>query len=659
MKMIKYVFALVLMFIAFTFSGESYIYYLDNFSADFTSTTMYKPDYVSDEKMKSDLVKSAQENNVEVFTVKEEIKSNINMNITIYGTKEANNYLRKDLSIKERKYNSIFSGTVNVQYYDMKEIPNMSKVTDYFVIGNNENVEAFKVDLIDVYSGNHPRSGAGNNESKQNILIVWGIVCIVLLLFTYYDILFQKKESLVKITLGEKISKLVGKNILSDVLVFTGIFIVAYYCLSPFTHAMFHFRYSLFMFIIFIIINSLLYFSLYLYDVKEAFSNSKSSIRLLTVNYILKTLTLVLVIIVLSGSIALIVEGFNFYSQKDFFETHKDYSYVQFDYKMTGNNKVDEQLLNKGANIREQFYKENFNHAIQLVNISNNLALTAPAILANRNAVTYLRSKIPEIDNIKLQEKVYYMIPSKYAKDKSILQTTKEIYHFYNEGNTKSAPDDEVVVYDTNTDIVSIDELNFINRSKLRRNPIIILDNTNGEEMEITTETSLRKTAYAHDVMYLISKTNYHSFIKKHNLTDQIRIKTNVYDLYKYNWAIIKRGIIISSVLFALVLLLELMIIGLILRLEYEINAIELSIKKILGYTIWEKNKKIIIITLLATISSILIALIINFIFSISQAAYLLFGGLIILIIEVIFIVANITKIENSKIQKILKGGSL
>src|SRR5690625_3011671 len=166
-------------------------------------------------------------------------------------------------------------------------------------------------------------------------------------------------------------------------------------------------------------------------------------------------------------------------------------------------------------------------------------------------------------------------------------------------------------------------------------------------------------TSYAHDIMYLISDDEYQSFITKHNLIDEIHIKTNVYDLYTYNWSIIKRGIIISSVLLSLVLILELIIINLILRLEYEINSIELSIKKVLGYSTWEKNKRIIFITLSATVMSIMLSLIVHYIFAVSQASYLLYCCVIILIIYLIFIFFSIAKIEKSKIQNILKGGTL
>src|SRR5690625_3832083 len=317
------------------------------------------------------------------------------------------------------------------------------------------------------------------------------------------------------------------------------------------------------------------------------------------------------------------------------------------------------QLINKSANIREEFYKKYFNQSIQLVNVSDNLQINAPTILANRNSLSYLKNKIPQINENKLQEKVYYITPKKHASDRLLHETLKEIYRFYNNTEDKDDPENEIIIYDTHTNIISIDERDYMNRSKLLHNTTIIIDNTGSDTININTEKSFRRTSYAHDIMYLIYDDGYQPFITKHNLIDEINIKTNVYDLYTYNWSIIKRRIIISSVLLSLVLILELIIINLILRLEYEINSIELSIKKIFGYSTWEKNKRIIFITLSATVMSIILSLIVHYIFAISQASYLLYGGVIILIMELVFIFVNIAKIEKSKIQNILKGGTL
>ena len=101
------------------------------------------------------------------------------------------------------------------------------------------------------------------------------------------------------------------------------------------------------------------------------------------------------------------------------------------------------------------------------------------------------------------------------------------------------------------------------------------------------------------------------------------------------------------------------MIIASIIKLEYEVNAIELSIKKVLGHSIWQKNKKIISITLFSTVISVGIATISAQLFKWGSYHYLLIGGLVIIVSELLTITLFIRKIERTKIQKILKGGNI
>src|SRR5690625_7297540 len=100
MKRIKYIFSLVLFLITFSFIGESYIFYLDNFSEEFYKTTMYKPDYITDEKMKLDIKQSVKKHNVGVYAVKEKLKSSIHMNISIFGSSEPNKYRQDKQSLQ-------------------------------------------------------------------------------------------------------------------------------------------------------------------------------------------------------------------------------------------------------------------------------------------------------------------------------------------------------------------------------------------------------------------------------------------------------------------------------------------------------------------------------------------------------------------------------
>ena len=123
--------------------------------------------------------------------------------------------------------------------------------------------------------------------------------------------------------------------------------------------------------------------------------------------------------------------------------------------------------------------------------------------------------------------------------------------------------------------------------------------------------------------MYELTEKELQTFINDNNLESEIHSVTNVYENYIYHWTILKRSMCISIALCLLILFLEFIVIKYIIKLEYEANAIELSLKKILGYGLWEKNSRILILTLIASIVSIIFSSIIGIIFKISEAKFI------------------------------------
>ncbi|WP_243122771.1 DUF1430 domain-containing protein [Haloimpatiens lingqiaonensis] len=221
----------------------------------------------------------------------------------------------------------------------------------------------------------------------------------------------------------------------------------------------------------------------------------------------------------------------------------------------------------------------------------------------------------------------------------------------------------EVIYYDDNIHIVGIDEDN-VYGSDLIKNPVIIYNNMEVHRIKSENDDEYREPLNElDDVIYKISSNDdiykFNKFLEKYNLVGQNIYKINALEKYENMWKIAKRILYINLVFSILVLLLEIIVINWIIKMEYKINAIELSIKKIVGYSILEKNRKIIIMTVITTTMSILTAIILNIIMKTQKAYYLALGGVVILIFEVLIIIFNIQKVENCEIQKILKGGNL
>lgn len=663
MKKIKYIISFFIIFIGFLIIGESHVFYLDNFYTQYNNTTLYLQGNTTSEEMIADIVDSSNKNGVQVFTF---IRSHPSISLTeydIYGTPGAEKHINEISNIFEKKYRSLFLGNANFKFNNIRSIPNIKSQHDYYVIGSKEQVNKFKMDLIDKYAGNHPKQGYPDKESRNNTMAIWLLIISIILLLSYYDIIKQKKENVVRISMGERISKIILENVLLDSLVFIITFVIILSILSRYTYILFHFKISIIAFIILFCINGLLYLNLYFYDVKEAFSNSRSSKNLLSLNYVLKLVTTLITIFIISSNIALISQSYSLYKQKAFFDAHSDYYYIEFVYKPIENSNgiIDNGVFDKSASADAEFYREFFEefHVTSVKNITNFLGIKG--ISANRNARAYLSSKIDELNNVNLDKDFYFILPDKTKNKPEIINLLKSDIRakegtdfVYNYG---------VIYYHNNIDIVGIDE-DYIYGSDLVKNPAIVYNNMSGKQVRSqSSDKDSIKGDYLGDVMYRLSSEDafdkFNKFIVDHNLEDQFIQKNNVLEKYDNMWTIAKRALYINLVFSALVLLLEFIIINSIIRLEYEVNAIELSIKKVLGYSILEKNRKIIMLTIITTISSIIIAVIVAIILKTEEVYYLAFGGIGILVLELSVITFYIHKIENSKIQNILKGGNL
>ncbi|UZD44895.1 DUF1430 domain-containing protein [Peribacillus frigoritolerans] len=655
MKAIKYIISFCIIFVGMLIIGESQIFRLDNFYTEFDNTTLYLQPDTTDKEMVNDIFNSAGRNKVEVFTFKRSPRSTFLTEYNIYGTSGTEKYINENLNIFERKYTSLFLGNINFTFNDLENITGIKNVHDFYIIGSKEQVHQFKMDLIDKYAGNHPKEGYISNELRNTIVSIWLLITSIILLLSFYDVILQKKENLIKVSMGERISKIIWKNILLDSFVFVLLFTIVLYILSKYTDVFFRFDISLALFSILLFLNALLYLNLYFYNLKEVFSNVKGSKKLLSLNYSLKFVTAIITIFIISSNVALIFESYSLYKQKTFFEDHADYFYTRLEYhQMLNSDSSTDVGSNKSTIVQGKFYRGFFEKYDATLLASTDGLLNGKGIIANKNAFDYLSSEIKELKDLPLNKKIYVFLPEKLL-DTTTLDYIDLTLRFYF-GDNVTDDDYDVIYYNDNVDIISIDE-NYTYGSKLIENPIIVYNNGTANTLQMDDDSQV---TYATEIMYKISSNDeFNRFVEEHDLTDHIVTKTNVLENYENKWTIAKRVLYINFIFSILILFLEFIIISSIIKLEYEVNAIELSIKKIMGHSILGKNRKIILMTVITTILSILSAVIVALIIKLDDIYYLATGGIIILLLELTVILFFIRKIENAKIQKILKGGNI
>nr|WP_091014184.1 hypothetical protein [Paenibacillus amylolyticus] len=661
MKKIKYGISIIMILVGFLITGESYQLYLDNFETANYSTTLFlngSPNN-TEPKMVEDITKAAEQNDVQVYTVISNVQSMLLSERRIYGTSGAFQYIQEHLHVNERSYPSLLSGTKNVVFKTLNELPeneDLSNISQYYLIGSKDNIFNFKDSLNGIYAGNFPQEGY-ESSSKMNIFFVWSLISIVLLFLSYYDVILQKKESFIRISLGERTSSIVAKNIILDTFSYSLIFSASLLILQYYTNSFFYLIISVSIFSSMMFLNALLYSSLYFYNIKEALSDTISSKKLLTINYFLKTISVIITLTIVSSNIVVIVEGVHFYQQRSFFENHADYFYVKTQYAQTNeqdqNSSFEESLF-----VTETFYRKFFKDfdATQLVTSG---VFGKNVILSNQNNLSYLQEQIPELNQINTKKGLYLVLPEHMKDDTDIINQLKKNYQMIEQNGIEY--DYDIIYYGGNPKVIAIDEFS-LNGSFYINSPVIILNNIDWSQYVDSANASHFRWDFAHDILYKVSPDQLANFIAE-NTTETNRLYyqlTNALEKYEYQWNIIKRTLYLNIILTFLILFLEFVTITTILRLEYKVNAVELSVKKVLGYTLWQKNRKILLITLIPTILGIIAASVVQlFNDSGSYFIYLFFASLIILVLETFIILYYIRKLERTSVPKILKGGSL
>ncbi len=112
----------------------------------------------------------------------------------------------------------------------------------------------------------------------------------------------------------------------------------------------------------------------------------------------------------------------------------------------------------------------------------------------------------------------------------------------------------------------------------------------------------------------------------------------------------------LTALLSIFMIALECVMILFVLRLEYSFKAMEMVLKKTLGYSLFEREKVLVGLTLLLSLISCLLAMVIGQFLLIEIDVYFIGLSLFLTVIELIYIGYKTKQLEKLKMASILKG---
>lgn len=661
MKIIKTIVSLALIMIGFVLIGELSTEYLENFANDLPNTTLYFQYGIDHRDMKNDIMSAAGNHNVSFFVIQHDILGIRKKQITIYlNDQSVAEWLSKNKMIQEREYNSMFIGSIKVSFADYNDIAEgiLESNNYYYLIGAPNNIIEFKKSIIDKYAGNHPVFPKKNNAYRIMLSGTWCVVMGLSVLLTLIYIITRKKEAFIKIIYGENRVVLILKECMVDLLFICGGSLLTKFLLRDYTNTEFGEKFFYVAMICFAFVNSCMYIIFSQYKIKEVYNNMGIMVFAKYLLYTLKLLSLVMISLIITLNMVLIREAIVYISQEDFFDSFKDYFYINIGFipREDINGKITTNIEDD-ARIKELFYKSNYESFSPVIISSIGEFDKAEIVITNRNGFSYLQSEMRMFKGIEIGDDYYYILPERMRRNDEIIESLDlKLQNYFPDMNNIG---NRVRYYGDSAKIVCIDNLLLLN-SKTCKNPIIIVDNNicrNFDEKSITPNPFI--TTYDRDIMYKLNQEEYEDFIDKYGLNTEIHGVSNVYEIYQNGKSMMRRILKMSLSITVILLLLETIVLTTIIKVEFRLNAYELLLKKLFGYALWERYSKLVILSLIGVVfvESILFILALNL-----KSFSIVYGSILMVIIcflELAMIRNEINRVEKASVPLFLKGGQV
>lgn len=663
MKYIKILICILLISLGLVFQGEEYQSYINSLAEFYPMLCLqYDEVEINDvESVINDIVKKSEKYNVELFSECDESKSKTCKRHTLYiSDTSVKEKLYKDNYVREGTFGSFLSGDFSVSYKSFDDITDTKNIYSFNIIGTDENAYKFANAVMKKYDFFSYGSGYGNISNQESeVLFLWTAIGIIILSLTTFEIVSKKKEFSVRWCFGEKREKTVLINILSDIAVFIGLYLILGKLISYVTPCGFMYSRSLMILAAACMINTVFWTALLFLDIKNSIKGKEINRGSLVFGVLTKVFVSTIGMILLSDFLISSFAYASLYNQMDFFEENKNYSYVSlaFHNDYSGGTNRDRNEL--------KFYRNVFSKADARIqfNIGDTFGFGNGNVLYfNKNSEKYLFENL-KMEDFKLEDRTLYtFIPERYKTkltDTQIHDFNKTVTWLIDssDGLTYNY---ETVYYPDNIKLVAMGNGERKQASAIYKNPIVVLNTTDEtkNENEITGDVNI--TIANSYMMYDLSKINLDEELSAIGFDSSIDsvLKTNVFDEYNHTYSSISHDFIIEFVESIIAVLLIVMMQYVFIKSEMTYKAKEFAIKTSLGYTKTEKYWSVVLID----VAILIVSLIVGIVFGVAihtEYKYILSAFALITAIDFISIAFFINKVEKAKVVRLIKGAAL
>lgn len=490
-------------------------------------------------------------------------------------------------------------------------------------------------------------------STDVTVKVLWAAGILILLLMAWMDYCTRKKEWFVKMYYGYPEKRLILSEVAKEVCSYAFIFLVAYMLLHSYTELRFNTLFIVTVVLLFFVLDGLCNFlMIFLMDYKKALMKGIYSRTLLSFCYGFRMVTTFCCVLVLGQCMIQGLKLVPILKQATFYQQYQGYAHVQFVY-----GEIDQ---NEKRVMDNRFYLENsqtycITEWDDLVwNFQNNRGDETSIIYANAQAESQVVSLLPERENTN-QECVTIFLPEKFAPDHLTEEQMDSLRTLANTHCNLTDVQTEVYYGNIQTQVFIGSGADGNEDSRTVENPIIIYAPQKKYDQNMVEQSEIITLSNA---AVKITKQETASYVQQNPIvTDYIYV--DIWDAYQKRSASARRIFYAWLVVGGFVIIFDVMLMQNIIRIEHEMNALELSLKKIMGTPIFIRYKKMAQLTCIAFICGLFGSEILAVRLMGEWKIEIMCAGAILFFIEVVLSGWEIIKWEHTHLLKILKGGCI
>ena len=651
MKCVKFVITALLALFCFIMSSELYQLHLQMFSNQYFYIDIENEDR---NQVCSIVASAAEKYNEHVFAIERQNIDTFHSRLTIYADEDTRNILSREQDITEGEASSFFSGSTEVVLLPFADVANDGNVVRYYFTGSKDTVSSIRQNIYSQIATSYIHKDSVSVVDKL-IYGIWIILFGLILLLTWADIQFSKKSDFLKISMGSSVGKMILGKILIDAIFNAAIFGAVYVSLKSKLFLAYKLDFVFYALLIFFVLNSFLYITLIKVDYKEVIYGANINGKLLANTYLLQAVVVILTVVSLSSNLVAIRENEKELVPYDTIEQLGGYTSLS----ITPTESVLQSTEDVGK-LEASIYLEAYLQDKVLLSTFCAALGDEPIVVLNEVALNTVVSNAGMFQEDTESDFVVYIPENRYSEidsyDIEFAAATTASTFFGLESYSFEAREYyhvDVVFFDLRNE----SELSF--GSDLISDPIVVYCNLSKARIHelLENNTGIDFGDRWANIIFDIKDTSLFSKSIKDKLDDvQFRSVIELCNQYKSN---LVRGVLLNSVLSAFLLILSVMLISVIVKMEYLVHSKEIALKKILGYSVLQRNIAILSLNVFAVSIAFITGVILSKMYGIFDIGALCIVSSTILLVNSILILINMTVAEKHNTAHILKGGSL